>query len=140
MEVIEWLERMKEVQRIQYDYCKHLITLGTGSILILIAFLEKVFANPETWILVVFYGSIVGFTVTIIFSLYALPNTGNTILYVNGLQRAVMENNEEKKKEFNDKIDIALDSIGIFSRGAYISYTIGIAMLLIGAGLYFFLN
>jgi len=137
-EVIEWMERMKEVQRIQYDYFKYLITLSTGSILIIIAILEKVFTNPQILVIVLIMISMVGFAATIIFSLCALPNTGNMILYISGLQKAVVDHNEKMKKDFEDKIDRALEGIKIFGRGVFWSYISGILVLLASAGFYFF--
>lgn len=136
--LIEWMERMKEVQRMQYDYFKFLITLSTGSILIIIAILEKVLTDPQILVKVLNMISIVGFAATIIFSLGALPNTGNVILYINALQKPEIEKDEKKKKEYEDKIDKALNSIGISDRIIFYSYTSGIVVLLISVGLYFF--
>jgi hypothetical protein len=42
----------EESWKLRYDTFKHLTTLNTGSILILVAFLEKVFTNPEWRVLV----------------------------------------------------------------------------------------
>ncbi len=137
-EVIEWMERMKEVQRIQYDYFKYLITLSTGSILIIIAILEKVFSDPRKLVMVLIMISMAGFAVTIIFSLCALPNTGNMILYINGLQRAVADHDEKEAKKYEKKIDAALDSIKILDWIVFSSYISGIVVLLISAGFYFF--
>jgi len=39
----------KDVRSFQTDYLKHLTTLSTGAILIIVAFLEKIFETPE-WI------------------------------------------------------------------------------------------
>jgi hypothetical protein len=36
----------EESVKMQYDGFKHLTTLNTGSILLLVAFLERVFSNP----------------------------------------------------------------------------------------------
>ena len=137
-EFIGWMERMKEVQRIQYDYFKYLITLSTGSILIIIGILEKVFTCPQTLVKVLIMISITGFAVTIIFSLSALPNLGNIIMYINGLQKALMFNDEKDAKRYQKNIDEALDKLKRLDRGTFWSYVSGIAILLISVGLYFF--
>lgn len=36
----------EEGWKLKYDFYKHLTTLGTGSILLLVTFLEKIFARP----------------------------------------------------------------------------------------------
>lgn len=136
--IIEWMERMKEVQRIQYDYFKYLISLSTGSILIIIAILEKVFTSPQTLVVALIMISMVGFAVTIIFSLCALPNLGNIILYINGLQKAVMINDKKEAKDNQEKIEAALDKLKTHDRGVFWSYVSGIVILLISVGLYFF--
>ncbi len=136
--LIEWMERMKEVQRMQYDYFKFLITLSTGSILIIVAILEKVLTDPQILVKVLIMISIVGFAATIIFSLGALPNTGNMIMYINALQNPHIEKNENKRKEYEDKINKALKSVSISDRIVFYSYASGIVMLLIAMGFYFF--
>ena len=137
-EMIEWIERMKEVQRIQYDYFKYLITLSTGSILIIIAILEKVFSDPQTLVVALIMISMTGFAVTIIFSLCTLPNLANIIMYINGLQKALMISDEKEAKGYEDKIDAALDKLKILDRGVFWSYVSGIVVLLVSVGLYFF--
>ena len=47
-----------------YDYLKHLSTLSTGSILVITAFLEKLFTQPEWKISVGI--SLVGFLLTVV--------------------------------------------------------------------------
>ncbi|HEX8473001.1 MAG TPA: hypothetical protein VF666_03130 [Pyrinomonadaceae bacterium] len=37
---------LEEGWKLHYDTCKHLTTLSTGSILIMVAFIEKLFTNP----------------------------------------------------------------------------------------------
>lgn len=41
----DWSEL--EVYKIEFDYLKHLSTICTGSILLIVAFLEKLFAQPK---------------------------------------------------------------------------------------------
>jgi|SRR5215213_3792250 len=43
----------EEGLKLYYDFYKHLTTLCTGSILILVTFLEKIFANPKWKALVI---------------------------------------------------------------------------------------
>ena len=59
---VDWSEI--EIYRLEFEYLKHLTTICTGSILLVIAFLEKLFSKPE-WkcavaiALVCFLGSII---------------------------------------------------------------------------------
>ncbi len=47
-------ERVMEARKIIHDYLKHLATLSTGSILLIVTFLEKMSAQPRwTWLVAV---------------------------------------------------------------------------------------
>ena len=50
-----------------FDYLKHIATLSTGSVLLLVAFLEKLFKEPE-WKLCVLV-SLVSFSMTVVASM-----------------------------------------------------------------------
>jgi len=142
--LITWLEKMKEVQRIQYDYFKYLITLSTGSILIIIVIMEKVFTNPQPNLMKLVMISLSGFAVAIIFSLGALPDTANLIMYINALQKAEMYRDKKEKekmqKKYNKKINTALNNIKIFSWGVFCFYTLSIMALLVSVFIYFFIK
>jgi len=43
--IAEWSEI--EIYKIEFEYLKHLSTISTGSILLIVAFLEKLFIQPE---------------------------------------------------------------------------------------------
>jgi|SRR5712691_10655838 len=55
-----------ESQKLILDYLKHLTTLSTGSIVLLVAFLEKIFLQPKLKFLVVI--SILAFAVSVLAS------------------------------------------------------------------------
>lgn len=149
--LIESMEKMKEVQRMQYDYFKFLITLCGSGFLIMIAFFEKVFEKPDCVILAVI--SILSFALCILGSVLALPVTGNIILYMTNIQiisaRQIIstgptkESEEEAKKmeeetkksleEANDllnKINRQLDKIKRFDWWTKITFLIGMLTLL----------
>lgn len=42
----DWSEL--EVYKIEFEYLKHLTTISTGSVLLIVAFLEKLFKHPES--------------------------------------------------------------------------------------------
>lgn len=42
---VDWSEI--EIYKLEFEYLKHLTTICTGSILLIIAFLEKLFSKPE---------------------------------------------------------------------------------------------
>ncbi len=58
-----------EFHKAFYEYLKHLSTISTGSIVLLAAFLEKIFAQPRWKPLVGV--SIIGFLITVIASVFA---------------------------------------------------------------------
>lgn len=53
-----------EIYKIEFDYLKHLTTVSTGAILLIVAFLEKIFKQPEYKLAVAV--SLVCFMITII--------------------------------------------------------------------------
>jgi hypothetical protein len=59
-----------EGQKLLFDVCKHLTTLCTGSILILVALLEKLLQNPRWKLLIVV--SFGGFILSIIYSVVTM--------------------------------------------------------------------
>jgi hypothetical protein len=149
--LIESMEKLKEVHRIQYDYFKFLITVCGSGFLIMIAFFEKVFEKPDCVILAII--SILGFALCILGSVLALPVTGNIILYMTNIQiisarqlistGPTKESEEEAKKkeeetkkslkEANhllDKINGQLKKIRIFDWWTRISFLTGMITLL----------
>jgi hypothetical protein len=138
-ELNECMEKLKEVQRLQYDYFKFLITLCGSGFLIMIAFIEKVFEKPDCVILAII--SVLSFAFCILGSVLALPVTGNIILYMTNIQMISMrqiiltgpkkESEEEAKKreeEANDllnKIHKQLNNIKRFDWWTKNSFLIG---------------
>ena len=63
--------------KLLFDYFKHLTTLSTGSILILVTLLEKLFTNPRwKWLAVVALGS---FVLSIFFAILAMHGTAYSV-------------------------------------------------------------
>jgi len=141
-EILDTLEKMKEIQRMEFDYFKHLTTLSTGSILILIAFLEKVFIKPKGFVLG--FISIGCFTLCLIFSLLALPQAGNIVLYTTGIRMVLVsgETDEEKaKKEVEkglNKINKTLDCLKVYDHITRWVFIAGIVIFLIFTGINLF--
>jgi hypothetical protein len=106
----ESMEKMKEVQRIQYDYFKHLTTLSTGSILIIVAFLEKVFSEPTGIFLSII--SIIALALCLIGSLLALPLPANIIMYIECLNIARIKEDEQMAEKLDKKRADSLTWIG----------------------------
>jgi|GEM_PF-1623427 len=132
----DWIEKMKEIQRLQYDYFKFLIPLSTGSIFILIAFIEKVLLDINTCEKVIIFLSLLAFLITIIFSLCTLPVIINMIMYLTGIQKSTIDDNitkEDEKEAYNlyGKFQEALDHVKNKNTVALISYIIGISFILI---------
>jgi len=145
-EILETLEKLKEIQRMEFDYFKHLGTLSTGSILILVAFFEKVFSDPtgEAWIVL----SVICFVLCIADSLLAMPSASNIVLYTIGIRMVLVsggedteEVKEKAKKEVEkamDKINDAFDSLKIYDRVTRWSFLVGLIAFLIFAGVNFY--
>jgi hypothetical protein len=106
----ESMEKMKEVQRIQYNYFKHLTTLSTGSILIIVAFLEKVFSEPTGIFLSII--SIIALALCLIGSLLALPLPANIIMYIECLNIARIKEDEQMAEKLDKKRADSLTWIG----------------------------
>ena len=64
----------KEDQKLLFDTFKHVTTLSTGSVVLLVTFLEKLFQNPEWKILVAV--SFVSFSVSIVTSVFLMVVIG----------------------------------------------------------------
>lgn len=68
----------QEGQKLVYDVFKHITTLSTGAILILVTFLEKFFKNPEwKWLIA---ASFVTFILSTISSVTAMIMIGFSVL------------------------------------------------------------
>jgi len=143
-ELLDVLERMKEIQRMEFDYFKHLTTLSTGVILIIVAFIEKVFTKPQ--MIPVAMISIFCFLVCVVGSLLALPLAGNIVLYSTGIRtvavsirgeedEGVWEKAKKKALEGLDKICNALDSLGCYDKITRWFFIAGIVIFLIFTGI-----
>jgi len=97
-----------------YDYFKHMTTLNTGSLLIIIALLEGVFKEQEGIFAVVI--SICCFTISLVCALVTLGlfvNCEASMLgmYSNLLEEKEKEEKEEKTKDYTGKHKKELDSL-----------------------------
>ena len=72
-------EEKKEAEetKVMMDYLKHLTTLSTGSLLLLVTFIEKIFVHPEWKFLVVI--AIGSFLVSIVSAVAAMTAHAATI-------------------------------------------------------------
>jgi len=131
--LIEWMDKLKSVFQLQYDYFKYLIPLSTGSILILMAFMENIFTNLNVSIKIFIFISFFGFLLTIAFSLVALPISIKLIQDMTLTQYPGIGASDDVFKKIKDK----LKWIKIFGYMVISSYIFGIFMLLLGTGIYF---
>ena len=145
--LLEPLEKMKGIQKMEFGYFKHLTTLSIGSTLILIAFFEKVFSCPqgEGWAL----ASIGCFALCVVGSLKALQSANNLVLVPIGIKMILVsgkadEEEAEKKKKAKkvqdgmDKIQKALRLLGIYDKVTIWLFIAGLVALLIFVGINFF--
>ena len=70
----------EEGRKLQYDFFKHLTTLSTGSILLFITLVEKLFANPKWKLFIaVAFGA---FVLSILFSIITMICLAASVLYL----------------------------------------------------------
>ena len=67
----------QEGEKLVYDSMKHLTTLNTGSILLLVTFLEKLFSNPRWKALVAV--SLISFVASIVCSVSSMLQSANHV-------------------------------------------------------------
>ena len=145
-EILDTLEKFKDVQKMEFGYFRHLATLSTGSTLILIAFIEKVFSCPKFkgWAL----ASVICFALCLVLSLKALQSANNLVLVPIGIkmifvtrnadeEEKVTKKKAEKVQEGMDKITKALKLLGRFDTVTIWLFIAGIVTLLIFAGINF---
>ena len=95
----------EEGWKLSYDLHKHITTLSTGSILILVTFIERLFSNPSWKILVVIALSL--FVVSIVLALL-------TMSYLMAFVRDVGEIEDSSKREH---VNISAASFSCFLLG-----------------------
>jgi len=108
---IEYTKQEKaneESLKLSYDLFKHITTLNTGTLLILITFLEKLFQNPSWKFLVSV--SFVSFIISIIFSIVIMFFLAQGIADFGELEKI-----ETKIARWSFIISIVFFIIGIFS-------------------------
>jgi len=107
--IVDWSEI--EIYKIEFDYLKHLTTICTGSILLIIAFLEKLFTSPQWKPLIAF--ALVAFLIAIALCAFSML----TIL------DKVSEKKSKKTRDSAESLTIGLLLI------ALIFYVLGIMSL-----------
>jgi formate hydrogenlyase subunit 3/multisubunit Na+/H+ antiporter MnhD subunit len=75
----------QEGEKLYYDSMKHLTTLNTGSVLLLVTFLEKLFSSPRWRALVAV--SLVSFVISILCSVSSMFQSANHIKYSGKFRR-----------------------------------------------------
>lgn len=107
----------EEGWKLHYDAVKHITTLCTGSILILVTFLEKLFTNPSwKWLVSVTFGLLL---FSIIGSLYAMMHIASAVRDVTHVAAYSREGGER--------------AILIFTILSYVGFICGIISLIVFA-------
>ena len=113
------------------DHLKHMNTLNTGSILITIAFLAKVFECPKgMWIVAI---SIMAFVISLLCSLYAMNNAINIRMLMSTIKNMALSENWEEFKIADEILNKKLKRGKFGERAANIGFFIGITTLVIFA-------
>ena len=71
----------REAMKLRFDFFKHLTTLSTGSLLLLVAFLEKLFQNPQwpsliIWVISLLISSTLGSLVAMLVASVVIEESG----------------------------------------------------------------
>ncbi len=74
----------QESEKLYFESMKHLTTLNTGSILLLVTMMEKLFKSPRWWGLIV--GSLASFTVSIVCSVSSMLQSANYVKWEGRIQ------------------------------------------------------
>lgn len=128
-----------ELFRQLQDYLKVLITLNTATILIIIAFLEKIFPAPRLKPLIMvsflcFTASLVAsllFMTIIIRSLAFLVDLNSVLLEMWSLESPDLSVREQKRGELQKKAkEISLSKLNFYTLGNYF-YMTGVVLLVI---------
>lgn len=108
----------EESVKMQYDGFKHLTTLNTGSILLLVAFLERVFSNPQWKFLVA--AAFFLFILSMMLSFLLMMRLSTYITYTRSLEMS-----KPRREQFG--------KILTFAGAAIASFISGIACLVVFA-------
>jgi hypothetical protein len=137
-ELLISMENLKDTQRLQYDYFKHLTTLSLTAIGLLIVAIRS---DSISFSLVPAGISLVSLLVCLVTALYAMPVVGNSILFLTGVRitaTSKVKPPEEAKKDledFSSKYSQTLDRIHLSDKITKFSLLSGAFMAVIYAGL-----
>jgi hypothetical protein len=106
-----------EISKLSFESMKHLTTLSTGSIVLMVAFLEKLFLNNREWA-----GLIGAALIAFILSIVA---SASSLVQINSLLTDVFTLHNDM--HFRDKFRMWTNGI------AFISFVLGIVFLVIFA-------
>jgi len=127
------LENIKKLHEIQTNYFKHITTISIGSILITVAFLEKLFSSPS-WP-IIFFVSVFFFALSIAGSLFAMSEIGSTIEILTKIQQ---KSHEDKPKSEWEEVQKKQRRINCYESLLKYSFLIGLVSFLIFAAINFF--
>ena len=137
-ELLNSMESLKDTQRLQYDYFKHLTTLSLTLIGLMAAAIRS---DSISYALIPAGFSILGLLVCLIAALFAMPVAGNSILFLTGVRitaTSKVKPPDEAKKDFEDfaeKYSKTLDRIHISDIPTRIALLVGVFMALTYAGM-----
>lgn len=123
----------REFIKNQYDYFKHLTTLTTGSILIIIGIIKGIFDKPEGIVLIAI--SFFFFLISLISALYMLQvlNGFNEALFNSFVK--ILQVTEDTMNELQDELKSKTDSISksakVFHPVTDFSFLLGIVAFLV---------
>jgi hypothetical protein len=142
-EYFEYLEKSKEIARIQYDYFKHLSVLSTASIGAILAFIAN--SSSITYSTVLAGLSLICFFSCIYISLSGMIDPANIILYCTFLRLTVASEGQEEKrkaevKEIGAKFKVSIDHIEKAARYTKRTFLLGIILFLAYVSIRFICN
>jgi hypothetical protein len=129
------IDTLKDIKKNRYEYYRHLTTLCTGLIIIIITLTKGFFVDPTGFLLLAF--SIGFLIISLILSLYMIQVVSgydDVLLFVYFWTTKILNGTmsvEEFGKQLNDKIKILDKTTKVFHLSVDISFVLGIILFLI---------
>ncbi len=123
--ILSGFDQLKKNFDIQYDFYKHLTTISSGAIVIIVAFVKQCLQTEQKIAIV---SAIIFFLLSIVAALLAMLNVGVQSQDISNLSvRLGLGATEKETEEHRNKIDSQWDAIDLLQR--LVSIFFGLGML-----------
>ena len=132
-EILEFFKLIDKAIKYQHGYYKHMTTLSTGSILIIVTLLGGIFKEPEGIFAIII--SILGFVICLVGALMILGVICNVVELIFVMFAEIPELTKEKLPEYlvkyKKKTDSLANMIDIIGPITFCAFLLGVIMLLV---------